>query len=105
MHCFSGSRELAAQFLHLGLYISFAGPITFSNAVKLREVASDVPIDRILIETDSPYLTPQPYRGKRNEPSYVKKVGEKLAEVKGISVNEAKQITAGNARSLFGIGG
>ncbi len=103
MHCFSGSGEMAARFLHLGLYISFAGPLTFTNAVKLRETAAGIPMERLLVETDSPYLAPHPFRGRRNEPVYVRQVGEKLAEVKQLSVAEVMNTTAGNCKALFGI--
>ncbi|HEX3044435.1 MAG TPA: TatD family hydrolase, partial [Bacillota bacterium] len=101
MHCFGGSREVAVQCLQLGLLVSFAGPLTFTNAVKLREVASGLPMDKILIETDSPYLSPHPFRGKRNEPGRVGLVGSKLAEIKGISVEEVMQVTTDNCRTLF----
>ncbi len=102
MHCFSGSVEMAKQFLHLGLHISFAGPLTFTNAVKLREAAAGIPLERLLVETDSPYLAPHPLRGRRNEPAYVKLVGEKLAEVKQLPAEEVMRITAANFRVLFG---
>ncbi|MGE5605138.1 MAG: TatD family hydrolase [Bacteroidota bacterium] len=102
MHCFSGSGEMAAQFLHLGLHISFAGPLTFTNAVKLREIAAGIPLERLLVETDSPYLAPHPFRGRRNEPAYVKLVGEKLAEIKRLSIAEVMSITAENFKNLFG---
>ena len=88
----------------LGLYISFAGPITFSNADKLREVAKSVPIERLLFETDSPFLSPQPKRGERNEPSYLSFIIPVLADIYGLSVNDIKRITTFNAYKLFGIG-
>jgi TatD DNase family protein len=103
MHCFSGSRELAVQFLELGLQISFAGPLTFPNADKLRRVAAELPLDRLLVETDCPYLTPHPFRGRRNEPLQVSLVGEKLAEIKQLTVNEVMQVTTTNSRALFRI--
>ncbi|MBO8138142.1 MAG: TatD family hydrolase [Desulfotomaculum sp.] len=103
MHCFSGSWEVAKECLEMGFYISFAGPVTFKNADRLREVASRVPLDRLLIETDCPYLTPVPYRGKRNEPAYVKHVAEQLAAVKGIPVNELTEAVINNAERLFNI--
>lgn len=103
LHCFSGSREMAVQFLQMGLQISFDGPLTFSNAVKLRDVAAGIPLERLLVETDSPYLTPHPFRGKRNEPAYVRLVGEKLAEIKKLPVEEVMRITSSNAKALFGI--
>lgn len=103
MHCFSGSREMATQFIQMGLHISFAGPLTFTNAVRLREAANEIPLERLLVETDSPYLAPHPLRGRRNEPALVKLVGEKLAEVKNLSIEEVMRITSANAGTLFGI--
>lgn len=103
MHCFSGSEEMAAQFAQLGLYISFAGTLTFSKANKLRKTAAGVPMDRLLVETDSPYLAPHPFRGRRNEPAYVRLVGEKLAEVKKTSVADVMAMTVNNTKALFGI--
>jgi TatD DNase family protein len=103
MHCFSGSRELAVQFLELGLQISFAGPLTFSNANKLRNVAAEIPLERLLVETDCPYLSPHPFRGSRNEPMRVALVGEKLAELKQLTVSDVMQVTTANSRALFKI--
>lgn len=103
MHCFSGSVEIAEQCLELGFYISFGGPITFKNAKKPKEVAKTIPLDRLLIETDSPYLTPHPFRGKRNESSYVTYVAESLAEIHGLTYEEICQITMENGRRLFSI--
>lgn len=103
MHCFGGSKEMAVQFLHLGLYISFAGPLTFTNAVKLREAAKVVPLDKVLVETDSPYLAPHPLRGRLNEPANVKLVGEKLAEILNQPAEVVMSNTSSNAGSLFGI--
>lgn len=103
MHCFSGSWEMAKIVLDLGLYISLAGPVTFKNAKKPVEVAKNVPLDRLLIETDSPYLTPVPYRGKRNDPGHVALVAEKIAEIRGITVEEVGRITTENALNLFKI--
>ena len=88
MHCFSGSIEVARQCMDMNFYISFGGPVTFKNAKKPKEVAKEIPLDRLLIETDCPYLTPHPFRGKRNEPSYVKYVAEAIAELKGLSFEE-----------------
>lgn len=102
-HCFSGSPEMAAEILRYGFYISFAGPVTFKNARKTSEVIASVPMERILIETDCPYLAPEPHRGTRNEPSYVRYVAGKLAEIKGISLEKAAEMTTMNACSLFGI--
>ncbi len=105
MHCYTGSLEMAREFMKLGFYISFAGPLTFSNAARLREVAAGVPLERTLIETDCPYLTPHPFRGKRNEPANLVLTGQKLAEIKGIPVDQAMAQTSANTRSLFGIQG
>ncbi|MBB5356616.1 TatD DNase family protein [Anoxybacillus mongoliensis] len=103
MHCFSGSIEVARQCIDMNFYISFGGPVTFKNAKKPKEVAKEIPLDRLLIETDCPYLTPHPFRGKRNEPSYVKYVAEAIAELKGLSFEEVAQKTSDNAKRLFGI--
>lgn len=104
-HCFSGSVEMAKELLKYNFYISVAGPVTFKNAKKLIEVVEFVPADRLLIETDCPYLTPEPYRGKRNDSSYVRLVAEKIAEIKGAAFEEIAQITTENAKRLFGIDG
>lgn len=103
MHCFSGSAETALECIDLNFYISLGGPVTFKNAKKPKEVAAAVPLDRLLIETDCPYLAPHPYRGKRNEPSYVKLVAEQIAEIKQLTVEEVSQATTNNAKKLFGI--
>ncbi|MBM7855176.1 TatD DNase family protein [Desulfohalotomaculum tongense] len=103
MHCYSGSWEVAKECLNMGFYISFAGPVTFKNAQKVREVAARVPLERLLVETDCPYLTPVPHRGKRNEPAYVKYVAEQLAALKGITLEELSQSVCRNAEKLFGI--
>ncbi|MED0657752.1 TatD family hydrolase [Anoxybacillus ayderensis] len=103
MHCFSGSIEVARQCMDMNFYISFGGPVTFKNAKKPKEVAKEIPLDRLLIETDCPYLTPHPFRGKRNEPSYVKYIAEAIAELKGLSFGEVAQKTSDNAKRLFGI--
>lgn len=103
MHCYSGSRELATQYIKLGAYISIAGPITYKNARKTIEVVDAVPLDRLMIETDAPYLTPEPYRGKRNEPMYVKHTCQKMAMLKGISYEEMAKITLENAKKFFSI--
>ena len=102
-HCFSGSKEFAMEVLRLGFYVSFAGPVTYKNAHNLKEAAQAVPMDRILIETDCPYLTPEPFRGKRNEPIYVKYVAEEIAKLRGISVEEIGDRTTQNALDLFNI--
>ena len=103
IHCFSGSVETAKIYLDMGYYISFAGPVTFKNATTLTEVAKIVPDDRILIETDSPYLAPVPHRGERNWSYYVKDVAEKLAFLRGVSVERIAELTTGNAKALYSI--
>jgi TatD DNase family protein len=101
MHCFSGGQKLAEQSLELGFYISFSGIITFKKAEELREVAKYVPLDKILVETDSPYLAPVPHRGKRNEPAFVVHTAQVLAELKGITAEEVAQKTTKNFFRLF----
>ncbi|MFN2512211.1 MAG: TatD family hydrolase [Pyrinomonadaceae bacterium] len=101
MHCFSGTSELAQQALELGMFISFSGIISFKKADGLRRVAADVPMNRLLIETDCPYLAPLPYRGKRNEPAYVVEVARCLAGLRGVSLEEMGRITAENFAKLF----
>ncbi len=103
MHCFSGSWETAKQCLDMNFYISFGGPVTFQNARVPKEVLEKVPLDRLLIETDSPYLTPHPYRGKRNETAYVGLVAEAAAQIKGKSWEEMVSITTENGKKCFGI--
>ncbi len=103
MHCFSGSAETAKECIEMNFYISLGGPVTFKNAKKPKRVAEEVPLDRMLIETDCPYLAPHPYRGKRNEPAYVKLVAEQIAELKEISFEEVTTKTTENAKKLFGI--
>ncbi|WP_226671262.1 TatD family hydrolase [Metabacillus litoralis] len=103
MHCFTGSAEVAKQCLDMNFYISFGGPVTFKNAKKPKEVAKEIPMDRLLIETDCPYLTPHPFRGKRNEPSYVKYVAEQIAELREMDYEDFAQKTSDNARKVFGI--
>lgn len=105
MHCYSGSAELAKQYIKLGAMLSIAGPVTFTNARKTVEVVQTVPLTHLFIETDGPYLTPIPYRGKRNEPGYVRFVAEKVAEIKGISVEEVAEQTCRNALQFFKIQG
>ena len=101
IHCFSGSRETAEDYLRLGYYISFAGPVTFKKAPKLQEAALAVPADRLLIETDSPYLAPEPLRGRRNEPTYVAYVCRKLAELRGVDPEELAAQTYANACRVY----
>jgi TatD DNase family protein len=103
LHSFSGSAEMALECIKLGLYISISGPVTFNNARKTVEVVKHVPLDMLLIETDSPYLTPVPYRGKRNYPGYVRLVAKKIAEIKEISFEEVARQTRLNGKRLFGI--
>lgn len=103
MHCFSGSAEMAAEYIKKGAYISLAGPVTFKNGKKAKEVAKEVPIDRLLIETDSPYLTPHPFRGKRNDSSKVRFVAEEIARVREESFDYIAKKTLQNARKFFRI--
>ena len=103
MHCYPGTAEQARGFLDMGLHVSFAGPITFKNAAKTREAAAAIPTERLLIETDAPFLAPQRVRGQRNEPAYVVDVAEKLAELRGLTVEDVARITTRNARVLFGL--
>lgn len=102
-HTYSGSIEMAKEIMKLNFYISVAGPVTFKNANRLLEVAKFIPLDRLLIETDCPYLTPHPHRGERNEPAYVRFVAEKIAELKGISFEELARASLENAKKLFKI--
>jgi TatD DNase family protein len=103
MHCFSGSVEVARECVEMNFYISLGGPVTFKNAKKPKEVAAEIPLEKLLIETDCPYLTPHPYRGKRNEPAYVKLVAEEIAEIKGLPLEEVAKATTENAKKVFGI--
>ncbi len=101
LHCFSGDMDMAEKALNMGLYISFSGVITFRNAKKMPDIVKAIPLDRILIETDAPFLTPVPHRGKRNEPAYVKYMAEKIADIKGISLEELGKTITDNAARLF----
>lgn len=101
MHCFTESLDVALEAIALGFYISFSGIITFKNAHSIKEVAKHVPLDRILVETDSPYLAPTPYRGKTNQPSYVKHVAEEVANLRGISFDTLSAATSDNFFRLF----
>jgi TatD DNase family protein len=101
IHCFTGDRAAAAEYVKRGLYVSFSGICTSKTSAEIREAAKLVPLDRILVETDAPYLAPIPHRGKRNEPAWVAKVVETLAEVKGVPAEELASITADNARRFF----
>ncbi len=102
-HCYSGSAEMARQLVNMGWYIGFTGVLTFKNARKAVETAASIPLDRIVLETDCPFMAPEPYRGKRNDPGYLIKMAEKLAEIRGISVEEAISATTENAKKLYRI--
>jgi len=101
LHCFSSGRGLMERGVALGHYVSFSGILTFKRSEELREIARDVPMERLLVETDAPYLAPQPFRGKRNEPAYVAHTCEVLAEVRGVSVEDMRAITSENFFRLF----
>ncbi len=101
LHCFTESLEMAQAALELGFYISFSGIVTFKNAEELRDVCRNIPLDKVLIETDSPYLAPVPYRGKTNQPAYVKEVGQFVADLHHISYDELCEITSRNYQNLF----
>ena len=103
-HCFSGSAELARQLTDLGWYIGFTGVLTFKNARRAIEAAQAIPIDRIVIETDCPYMSPEPFRGRRNDPGRVYRMAEKLSEIRGISLEDAQRITLENGKRLYRIG-
>ncbi len=103
IHCFSSSRAFADKFLALGFYLGIDGPVTYPSSKVLREVVKSIPLEKILFETDSPYLTPQIFRGGRNEPSYLQYIAAAVAEIKGIPASEAEKVTDENARKLFGL--
>lgn len=103
LHCFTESWDMAQQAIDMGFYISFSGIVTFKNATELREVAKQIPDDRILIETDSPYLAPVPYRGKQNQPAFVVEVAKHLASIRGQSVDHIARISTNNFNRLFGL--
>jgi len=103
IHCFSGSAEIAKEYLKLGYFISFAGPLTFKKAPRLQEAVKLIPKDRLLIETDSPYMAPEPVRGRRNEPANVRYVGLKMAELRGEEPEEVAAFTTENAMRIYGI--
>lgn len=102
MHCFAEDWAMAQQALALGMYISFSGIVTFKSATELKEVAQKVPLDRMLVETDCPYLAPVPHRGKKNQPAYVRYVAEYIAELRGVTFDEIEQATTQNYQRLFG---
>jgi len=101
IHCFTGNRDAAGEFVALGFHISFSGIVTFRNAREIQQAAPTVPDDRVLVETDAPYLAPEPYRGKRNEPAYVRRTLEVLATLRGVEADRLARITSENARRLF----
>lgn len=103
MHCFSGNLHTMQRSLELGYYISIAGPVTFKNAHERHQIAANAPLDRLLVETDCPFLTPEPYRGRRNEPARVTYTAAKIAELRGVSVDEVAAATTANARRLFSL--
>ena len=102
-HCYSGSAEMARQLVNMGWYIGFTGVLTFKNARKAVETATSIPLDRIVLETDCPFMAPEPFRGKRNDPGYLYRMAEKLAELRGLSVEEVHAITTENAKRLYRI--
>lgn len=105
IHCFTGDYETAKQYLDLGFYISLSGIVTFKKSDTIREAAKNIPLDRMLIETDSPYLAPVPYRGKKNEPAYVRHVAEVIAKVRGVPLEEIAETTCANTEKLFNLSG
>ena len=102
-HCYSGSAEMARQLVDKGWYIGFTGVLTFKNARKAVEVASSIPLERIVLETDCPYMSPEPFRGKRNDPGKLYRMAEKLAEIRGLSVDEIHAVTVENGKRLYRI--
>lgn len=102
-HCYSGSAEMARQLVELGWYIGFTGVLTFKNARKAIETAASIPIDRIVLETDCPYMAPEPFRGRRNDPGYLYRMAEKLAEIRGLNLEEIHRITTENGKRLYRI--
>lgn len=103
MHCFGGSVETARRAIDMNFMISLGGPVTFKNAKTPKEVAKEIALEHLLIETDAPYLAPHPFRGKRNEPSYVPLVAEEIARLKEIPVEQVAEVTTKNAEKFFGI--
>jgi hypothetical protein len=101
MHCYSGHLPLAIDLMKEGFYLSLAGPLTYKNAKKTQEVAARVPLDRLMVETDCPYLTPEPHRGKRNEPAHVRLVAQKLADLRNKSLEEIAYLTSLNTQTVF----
>jgi TatD DNase family protein len=103
LHCYSGDYPMALEAMDMGFYISIAGPVTFQNARRLQALVCELPLDRVLVETDCPYLAPHPHRGRRNEPAYVCLVADKIAELRGLSRSKVADITTDNASRLFGL--
>lgn len=103
MHCFSGSSEFAQECVKEGWYLALGGVVTFKNAIKMKEVAINIPIEKLLLETDAPYLTPVPYRGKENQPAYTKFVAEEIAKLRQITIEEVDAVTTKNAKEVFGL--
>lgn len=103
MHCYSGSKEMALEFIKIGFSIGIGGVSTFKNAKNIVDVIKYIPLEYIILETDSPYLTPEPYRGKRNEPMYIPIVAKRVADIKGLDIKEIERTTTDNARRLFDI--
>lgn len=103
IHCYSYSKEQAEEYVKMGFYIGVGGVVTFKNAKKLKEVVAAIPLEKILLETDCPYLAPVPYRGKRNQSSYIQYVAEEIAQIKGVSVEEVLAVTEANAKKMYGI--
>ena len=104
VHCFSYTKEIAKEYLDMDYYFGIGGVVTFQNGKKLKEVVEYLPIEKILLETDSPYLAPVPYRGKRNSSLYIPLIAKEIAKIKGMDYDEVVRVTEGNAKSLFGIG-
>ena len=102
-HCYSGSAEMARQLVNMGWYIGFTGVLTFKNARKAVETAQSIPLERIVLETDCPFMAPEPFRGKRNDPGYLYRMAEQLAQIRGISLEEVAQATTANAKHLYRI--
>lgn len=102
-HCYTGSQELAREIMKLGFFVSIGGVSTFQNAVKVRQMAKEIDLNKVLLETDAPYLAPMPMRGKRNEPSFIPYIAKNLAELKGMDISQIEQITTKNAKGLFKI--
>lgn len=103
MHCYSASLEMALRFIDLGFYISLGGPVTFKNAKESKRIAVEIPLDKLLVETDCPYLAPTPFRGSRNESSFVRYVAKQIAELRGMDVEELDEVISRNSKNLFKI--